>query len=141
MVKVNDVVPFSGMLATPNALMITGGPATVTLAFDVLPGPLSVAVTCTPLFCSPIAVPCTFTLNVHEAPAARVAPARLAEPEPPVAVIVPPPHDPARPFGVATTRPAGRLSVNATPVSATLTFGLVMVKLKLVVPFSGIVNA
>ncbi len=64
MVKVNDVVPFSGMVAAPNALMITGGPATVTLAFDVLPGPLSVAVTCTLLFCIPTAVPFTFTLKV-----------------------------------------------------------------------------
>src|SRR5882724_12861454 len=142
MVKVNDIVPFSGMVAAPNALMITGGPATVTLAFDVLPGPLSVAVTCTLLFCIPTAVPFTFTLTVHEAPAARVAPARLAEPEPAVAVIVPPPHDPANPFGVATTRPAGRLSVNAMPVSTmVLVAGLVMVKVKLVDPLRGIVNA
>src|SRR5882724_5729541 len=142
MVKVNDIVPFSGTVAAPNALMITGGPATVTLAFDVLPGPLSVAVTCTLLFCIPTAVPFTFTLTVHEAPAARVAPARLAEPEPAVAVIVPPPHDPANPFGVATTRPAGRLSVNAMPVSTmVLVAGLVMVKVKLVDPLRGIVNA
>ena len=35
------------------------------------------------------------------------------------AVIVPPPHEPESPFGVATTRPDGRLSLNATPVNAT----------------------
>ena len=44
-VKVRLVEPFSGMLAAPNALMITGGEVTVMEALDVLPGPLSVAVT------------------------------------------------------------------------------------------------
>jgi hypothetical protein len=38
-VKVNEVEPFSGMLAAPNALMITGGPTTVMLAFEVFPVP------------------------------------------------------------------------------------------------------
>jgi hypothetical protein len=142
MVKVNDVVPFSGMLATPNALMITGGATTVMLAFEVLPGPLSVAVTCTLLFCTPAVVPLTFTLKVHETLDARVAPARVTAPEPAVAAIVPPPHDPVNPFGVATTKPAGSVSVNAIPVSEmVLITGLVIVKLKLVVPFNGIVKA
>jgi len=39
MVKVRDVEPFRGMLAAPNALMITGGAVTVMEAFDVLPVP------------------------------------------------------------------------------------------------------
>ena len=42
------------------------------------------------------------------------------------------------PFGVATTSPVGRVSVNATPVSATvLAAGFVIVKVSVVVPFSG----
>src|SRR5258708_35979075 len=44
--------------------------------------------------------------------------------------------------GVATTRPAGRLSVKATPVSVRFWLLLLsMVKVRLVVPFSGIVAA
>jgi hypothetical protein len=35
-----------------------------------------------------------------------------------VAVMVPPPQLPVRPFGVDTTRPAGRVSVKPTPVRA-----------------------
>ena len=44
-------------------------------------------------------------------------------------------------MGVATVIPAGSVSVKATPVSELPAFGLVMVKLKLVVPFSGMVAA
>src|SRR5882672_186825 len=117
MVKVKLVEPLNGMLAAPNALMITGGATTVTLALEVLPVPPSVDVTCTLLFFAPAVVPVTFTLKVHEVLVARVAPDRLTELEPATAVMVPPPHEPVRPFGVATTKPAGRLSVKATPVS------------------------
>ena len=129
MVKVRVVVPFSGMLAAPNALMMTGGEVTVMEALEVLPGPLSVAVTWTLLFFTPPVVPVTFTLKVQDAVAARVAPERLTLPDPATAVIVPPPHEPVSPFGVETTRPAGRLSVNATPVREIVVFGLLMVKL------------
>ena len=45
MVKLSEVEPFSGMLAAPKALMITGGPTTVMLALEVLPVPPSVDVT------------------------------------------------------------------------------------------------
>src|SRR5260221_210940 len=60
-------------------------------------------------------------------------------PLPATAVIVPLPQVPVM-FGVAaTTRPAGRLSVNATPLSATvLAAGLVMVNVSVLVPFNGI---
>ena len=51
-------------------------------------------------------------------------------------VIVPAPHDPVSPFGVATVRPAGSVSPNATPLIATVALGLVMVKVSVVVPFS-----
>jgi hypothetical protein len=117
--------------------MITGGEVTVMEALDVLPGPLSVAVTVTELFFTPPVVPVTFTLKVQEVVLARVAPERLTLPEPATAVMVPPPQEPVRPFGVETTRPAGRVSVNATPVSEVVVFGLSMVKLSEVLPFTG----
>ena len=68
--------------------------------------------------------------------AASVAPDRLILFAPAVAVMVPPPHEPVSPFGVATTRPGGRLSVNATPVSTSAVFMLPMVKLRLVLALS-----
>src|SRR5579864_2599380 len=116
MVKLSEVEPFSGMLAAPKALMITGGPVTVMEALDVLPAPASVEVTWTLLFFTPAVVPVTFTDTVQLALEASVAPLRLTTPEPATAVAVPP-HVLVNALGVATTRPAGRLSVKAIPVS------------------------
>src|SRR5205814_10602755 len=79
---------------------------------------------------------CTFTEKLQELLAARVAPVRLTEPEPAAAVIVPPPQEPVRPLGVATTKPAGSVSVNATPVRAVPVLGLVIVNVRLVVTFT-----
>ena len=56
-------------------------------------------------------------------------------PVPATAVTVPP-HVLASPFGVATTRPAGSVSVKPTPVSAVPAFGLVSVNVSVVVPFT-----
>src|SRR5215469_16024789 len=137
MVKVTVVVPFSGILAAPNALLIVGGATTVTVALAVLLFPPSVELTCTELFLSPAVVPCTFTETAHEALAASVPPDRLTELAPPVAVAVPP-HVLFRLGVEATTSPAGRLSVNANPVSVTLLFGLLMLMVSKLVPFSGI---
>ena len=56
---------------------------------------------------------------------------------PAFAVIVPPPHVPVSPLGVATTNPAGNESVNDTPVKELLALGFVIVKVKdVVVPTS-----
>src|SRR5215468_9378592 len=50
-----------------------------------------------------------------------------------------PPQLLVKPFGVATTSPVGSVSLNATPLCATvLAAGLVMVKVSVLVPFSGI---
>src|SRR5215470_15749119 len=137
MVKVTVVVPFSGMLLAPKALLIVAGATTVTVAFAVLLLPPSVELTCTELLLSPAIVPCTFTETAHEALVASVPPDRLTELAPPVAVAVPP--QVLFRLGVdATTSPAGRLSVNANPVSVTLLFGLLMLIVSKVVPFSGI---
>src|SRR5262249_22860904 len=125
------------MLAAPKALLIVGGATTVTVALAVLLFPPSVELTCTELILSPAVVPCTFTETAHEALAATVPPDRLTVLAPPVAVAVPP--QVLFRFGVeATTRPEGRLSVNDSPLSVTLLFGLVMLMVSRVVPFSGI---
>src|SRR5579859_4104429 len=42
-VNVTVVVPFSGTLAAPNALLIVGGATIVTEAFEVLPAPAVVS--------------------------------------------------------------------------------------------------
>jgi hypothetical protein len=118
MVKVSDVVPFNGTFGAPKALAIDGGATTLMLADAVPPVPPSVDVTFpVVLFLVPAVVPVTFTANVHEVDDARVAPVRLTTFVACVAVIVPPPQEPVRPFGVEITSPAGRVSVNPVPVS------------------------
>src|SRR6185369_9154641 len=120
------VEPFSGIEAAPNALMMIGGPTTVIEALDVLPVPPSVEVTWTLLFFTPAVVPWTLTETVQLALAANVPPVRLMLPDPATAVAVPP-QVLFNPLGVATTRPAGKLSVKAMPLSATPVFGLLIV--------------
>ena len=96
-----------------------GAAPTVSGAEAVPPGPPSFEVTAlVVLFFTPALVPVTFTLKEHIAPPASVAADRLMLPLPAVAVIVPPPQEPVSPFGVATTSPLGKASLNPTPVSA-----------------------
>jgi len=117
-VKVNEVDPFSGTLAAPNALAMEGGAITLMLAEAVPPVPPCVEVTLpVVLFCVPAAIPVTLTAKVQEVLDAKVAPVRLMTPVPCVAVIVPPPQDPVRPLGVETTSPAGNVSLKPVPVS------------------------
>jgi hypothetical protein len=104
------------MLAAPNALVIVGGPTTLMLALEVFPVPPFVELTVTLLFFIPAVVPCTFTEIMQLAPGARLAPERLTV-ELSAAAVAVPPHVLFRLEGVATTKPAGRLSVNATPFS------------------------
>jgi hypothetical protein len=79
-----------------------------------------------------------FSDTVQDAPGARVEPVKLAEKDPATAVAVPPQVE-IRFVGAATRSPAGRKSVNAIPLSVEFTLGLVTVKVRLVVPFTGIV--
>jgi hypothetical protein len=142
MVNVSEVVAFRAMLLGLNTLAIDGGATTLIEAEAVPPVPPSVEVTLpVVLFCVPAAIPVTFTEKVQEPLAAIVPPLRLITFVPAVAVIVPAPHVPVRPFGVEITRPAGSVSLKATPVSATVVLGLVMVKLSEVDPFSGMLAA
>jgi hypothetical protein len=112
------------------------------LAVAVVPvGPSLEAIVPVVLLIVPAAVPVTFTEKVHEPLAARLPPARLMLLPPAVAVMVPLPQEPVRPFGVETINPAGKESVKAMPSTAMVEFGLVMVKLRDVDPFSAILEA
>jgi len=116
--------------------------ATVTLAEAVPPVPPSTEVTApVVLFLVPSVLPVTFTLKVQEPLDVSVALAKLMLPDPAVAVIVPLPQLPVRPFGVEITRPAGNVSVKATPVNVVEALGLLIVKLSEVDPFSGMLAA
>src|SRR5579859_1840108 len=120
-------------------LVIVGsGASTSMVAVAWLPDPAFDEVTVPVVFVLwPPLVPTTFTENVHEPPAAIVPPERLTteKPETVPVVMVPAPHDPVRPFGLATASPAGSVSPKPTPVRATVAFGLVMVKLSVVWAF------
>src|SRR5260221_397163 len=140
--KVSDVEPFSGIVAAPNAFTMVGGVATDRFAVAVLPVPPLVELTLPVVLTKfPEAVPVTFTVNVQLLLTAIVPPASDTLPDPATAVATPP-HVLVNPFGVATTSPAGNVSVNATPFSeVVLAAGLVMVKVNDVVPFSGTLAA
>lgn len=132
---------FKGMVFVSKYMIAAGAPTTVMDAFVVLPVPPFVELTVALLVFSPIVIPVTLIENVQELSAARVALLKLTVLVAWVAVIVPLPQSPDNPFGVATTNPKGRLSVNDTPVRSVLVFGLVMVKVSVVVPFWGMVAA
>ena len=118
-VNVSELVAFRGMPDGLKDSAIEGGASTFMIADAVWPVPPSVDVTVpVVLFFVPAVVPLTFTENVHEALAAKVAPDKLTDPDPAAAAIVPPPQVPVRPFGVEITRPAGNASLNPTPLSA-----------------------
>ena len=106
---------------------------TVKVAAQVFPVPPFVEYTVTLFVFVPVVFGVTLTLKLHEPLAARVAPDSITKVFPAFAVIVPPPHVPDRPLGVATTNPTGNESVNATPVKELLALGLVIVKVKDVV--------
>src|SRR5579859_1824104 len=139
MVKVSVVVPFSGMVVGLKALAIEGGATTVSTAvLLVVPVPPSIEVTApVVLLLLPAVVPATSTEKVQVDPTAgdavSVPPDRLMLPLPAGAVIVPLPQEPVTLGIAATTTPAGRLSVKATPLRALAVFGLVMVKLRVLV--------
>ena len=127
-------------------MLIVGGAITVNVSLAVPPVPPSVEVTAlVVLTCAPALMPVTLTEKVHDEAASgdavNVPPDKLTvEGEPggllTVAVIVPLPQEPTTVVD-ASFRPAGKLSVNATPLSALAVFGLVTVKLSVLLPFRG----
>lgn len=123
-----------------SALMEPARAAATKIDADVvLPTPPLVEATVTELFCMPVFQPATFTENVHKPFASKVAPDRYTVVV--VLLIVPPPQEPVKPLGVVTTRPEGKLSVNATPSSAVPLFGFVIVNVSGVMPANGITGA
>lgn len=107
------------MVSGRKLLLMVGGRAAITsrLAVEVLPVPASVEVTVTLLSFEPAVVPVTVNETTQEVPGSRLAPDKLTEEEPSAAVAVPV-HVVVRFPGVATIRPSGKLSVNATPLMA-----------------------
>jgi hypothetical protein len=75
----------------------------------------------------------TFTVTVQRPPGVIVPPMRLTEPLPAVAEKLPP-HVLLRPPGT-TRRLAGKLSLNAIPVSVAAALGFDSVKLSVLTPF------
>jgi hypothetical protein len=106
----------------------------VAVAFPPLPPSVEVTALVV-LFCVPALMPETFTVKLQEALAVSVAPERLTLPDPAVAVIVPPPQLPVRPFGVETTRPEGIVSVKPIPVSDVPELGFDKLKVRDALPF------
>lgn len=91
---------------------------------------------------NPCVVPVTKTEMLQVDPAAGEAANVPLDKEinprsPEIAKIVPSPHEPLTLRGVARSTPAGKLSINDTPLSATFVFGLLMLKLNVLVPLRG----
>jgi len=141
-VKLNVLLLLSGMVFGLNDLLIVGAETTVSVSEAVPPVPPSVELTLSVvLTCAPALIPVTLTENVHEPLEASVPPDKLTVDGDPgglliVAVIVPLPHEPVTVVDASFT-PTGNESVNASPLSATLLFGFVSIKLKVLLLFSG----
>jgi hypothetical protein len=113
---------------------------TLSVAVAVFPEPALPADTAPEVLTSePADVPVTLTTTVQLLFTAIVPAVKLTLELPATAVAVPP-QPFVSPLGVATTIPAGSVSVNATPVSAkVLADGLVRVKVRVEFPFRGTV--
>ena len=131
-VNVSVLVPLTAIELGENDLTIEGGAITVVEALAVFPVPPLVEVTePVMLFFVPALEAVTVTLKLHVPPPAIVAP--LNEITPVAAVVVKvPPHCVMEESAIV--KPEGRVSEKATPVSAVVAFGFVIVKLNVVVP-------
>jgi len=141
-VKVRVVAPFSGMLEAPKFLLMVGGPTTVNIAVLLLaPVPPSVEVIApVVLALTPRIVPVTLIATVQEAPGVSEAPDKLMAPPPELAEGVPE-QVLLNPLGLATTTPDGKESEKAMLFSVTTELGLLMLKVRLVLPPTGMSEA
>jgi hypothetical protein len=144
MLMVSVLTPPGVIVVGLNDFANEGGATTVSEAvLLVAPVPDSVEIIAlVVLSFVPAVVPVTATVNMQADPGAgeavNVPPDKPTLLLPAIAVIVPLPHEPVT-FGVAaTTSPAGRLSVNPTPVRPLVVFELPIVKLNVLIEFSGI---
>lgn len=142
-VRASEVVPLGAMLEAPKDFAMEGGATTARLAVLLVEPVPPLADVMAPVVLSwePAVAPVTFIEKLQEEFAAIDAPLRLIELAPAVAVMVPAPQEPVRPLGVETVRPAGKLSLNATPVRAVAALALETVKDSVVEPLSGILGA
>ena len=115
-----------------NKLITGDGSFTSTDAVDVFPVPPFVEFTVTELFLRPAVEPVTLTVTAQDAPAARLPPFKLKLEELSTAAAVPP-QEFDRLLGVAMIRPKGKESVKLTPLRIVELFGLLIVKLNVVV--------
>jgi hypothetical protein len=142
MVNVRVVVWVVNRLAEPNAFENVGGTVTSMLAVAAGAAGASFEVSVeVVLFLVPPTVPWTVTSRTQVAPAGRLLPDMvIVEGGPTAPTTEPvPPQKGANVKGPGIVSPAGRVSVNATPVSPTV-FGLVMVNVRVVVPSTGTVG-
>ena len=118
LVKVSDrvEVPVMRIVDGVKEVASVNGAITVREALEVLPAPPFVDVTEAESLNTPVVVAVTLTTTMQLAPPARVPPVKAIDDDPAVAVAVPP-HVEVSPFGVATTSPAGSVSLNASPVN------------------------
>ena len=137
-VKVSEVVWFRAIVAAPKACVTDGAPITVKAADAGSPAPLSFEETALVVLTSdPAASPVTLTLKVQEPLASSVALDREILVSLGLAVMTPLPQSPVRLLGDETANPEGSGSLKLTPLSE-LAFGLVRLKVRLVVPLIGI---
>jgi hypothetical protein len=127
MVKKDDQGPLADVPICFNRLIAGAGSFTRTFAVDVLPVPPLEEITVTEFVLTPVVVPCTLRDKVQEEPAFKVT---LLSVILPATALTVPPHVLDRPFGVATTRPVGKVSVKVTPLKVVEVFGFVIVNLK-----------
>src|SRR5580698_8822014 len=130
--RVSPCVPLVGLKRPP---------WTTSVAVEVLPAPVCVEVTVTLLLSVPVVVPITLKEIVQEAPAAKLPADKLAEEVPEAPVTVPPQPLSVKLLGVATASPAGKLSANEMPDKGVAELRLLMVNVKLVTPFKGMLAA
>jgi hypothetical protein len=139
-VKLSTLVPPSGIVDASKPFIIDGGPTTVSIAvLLVAPVPLSFELMFpVVLLQTPVVAPVTVTKNEQLPLAASEPPLKLirfgavVETMPPQVAVGP---------AVGTVIPAGRVSVKAMPVRPCVEFGLVMLKVRLVVPFRRMLDA
>src|SRR5262249_39637285 len=133
----------SGIEAAPNVVLRKSGGDTTIMDAVLLgtPVPPSADVgAVVVLFFTPAVVPVTFIETVHEALAASAPPDKLTVPDFAAAETVPP-HELINAGEAETIRPAGKVSEKAIPLKAMVLFGLLMVSVSEVEPFSGMLAA
>src|SRR5262249_3697360 len=141
--KGSEEEPFSGIEAAPNVVLKKSGGDTTMMDAVLLgtPVPPSVDVgAVVVLFLTPAVVPVTFIETVHETLTVSAPPDKLTVPDPAAAETVPP-HELFNEGEAETIRPAGKVSEKEIPLRATELFGLLMVSVSEVEPFSGMLAA